>query len=57
MIEVELPDYDVARVRAGQYIQIGYGDNAIYFDLWSGEATLPDTRPKSVLSGDEEPSR
>ena len=56
VIEVDLPDYDIARIRAGQYVRLG-GDNAIYFDLWRGEATLPDARPKHVSSGDGEPSR
>ena len=56
VIEVDLPDYDIARIRAGQYVRLG-GDNAIYFDLWQGEATLPDARPKHVSSGDGEPSR
>ena len=40
VIEVDLPDYDIARIRAGQYVRLG-GDNAIYFDLWRGEAALP----------------
>ena len=56
VIEVDLPDYDIARIRAGQYVRLG-GDDAIYLDLWRGEAVLPDARPKHVSSGDGEPGR
>ena len=41
VIEVDLPDYDIARIRAGQYVRLGL-DNAMYFNLWSGEAELSD---------------
>ena len=42
VIEIDLPDYKVARIRAGQYVRLGVGNDSMYFDVWSDEAALPD---------------